>query len=164
MQSKKLATIALLLFVAASVIALAMKSMRPNTRSAASSNTTGAETATAAEYAPPTDGVVAYYFHGNTRCPTCQKIESYARQAIDSAFADQLRAGTIKWLVLNYEAPENEHFTKEFEIVAPTVVLVRMKDNKQEESANLMKVWELVDDKPAFQEFVQQQMKSILQD
>ena len=163
MKSKNLVTIVLLLFVAASIVVLAVKSLRRNPQAVASSNTTDGGPPTAAQVDLPTDGVVAYYFHGTTRCPTCQTIESYAHEAIQLGFADQIKDGTIRWQVLNYEAPENARFAKEFEIVAPTLVLVRMKNGKQVKWENLMKVWELVDDRPAFVEFVQKKLEDLMQ-
>jgi len=162
MNSKNIVTVALLLFVTAAIAVLATKSLRQKPQANASSNTTttGAET-TPVEL--PTNGVVAYYFHGTTRCPTCQTIESYSHDAIRLAFADQIKDGTIKWQVLNYEAPENAHFTTEYEIVAPTLVLVRTKDGKPVKWENLMQVWEMVDDRAAFVEFVQKKLEDLMQ-
>ena len=37
------------------------------------------------------DGLVVYYFHSNTRCPTCQSIESQAKDTVQTDFAAQLR-------------------------------------------------------------------------
>ena len=34
---------------------------------------------TAADAETAADGLVVYYFHSNTRCPTCQSIESQAK-------------------------------------------------------------------------------------
>ena len=50
----------------------------------AASPGTAANTETAA------DGLVVYYFHSNTRCPTCQSIESQAKETVQTDFASQL--------------------------------------------------------------------------
>jgi len=50
--------------------------------------------------------VVAYYFHGNFRCPTCRKIEALSREAVESGFPEDLKAGRLEWRVINVEEPE----------------------------------------------------------
>ena len=62
---------------------------------------------TASSTETATDGLVVYYFHSNTRCPTCQSIESQAKDTVQTDFASQLTSGTIVWKVLNYEQPAN---------------------------------------------------------
>lgn len=69
MYAKKAFTVCLLLFVAAGIIVLAVKSLRSGSPSA------GAEPSIQ-------NGVITYYFHGNTRCPTCLSIQSQTQDAI----------------------------------------------------------------------------------
>ncbi len=37
------------------------------------------------------DGIFAIYFHGNVRCATCKKIESYADEAVQTGFPESAR-------------------------------------------------------------------------
>jgi hypothetical protein len=152
MSIKKVFTFCLLLFVAASIVVLTVKSLRSNPQSSA-------------VIADPAvkDGVMVYYFHGNTRCPTCQNIETYAHEAIESGFADQLKSKQIVWQVINYETPGNEHFATEYEVVAPNVVLAMFKDGKQLKWKGLPEVWEHVGDKPIFVAFVQNSLRDFIQ-
>jgi len=106
--------------------------------------------------------VQALYFHGNIRCPTCRKIEQYAHQAIHSAFAEELHSGKLTWQVINYEQPGNKSFVERYELVAPTLVLVRMDGDREVEYENLMEVWQLVGDQPAFFKFVQDHVRAML--
>jgi hypothetical protein len=110
----------------------------------------------------PADGLVAIYFHGNIRCPTCQTIEAYAQEAVDTNFAEELTAGKLTWQVLNYEATENAHFVSEYEIAAPTVVLVKRAAGRDAQWQNLSRVWEFVGDKPAFVDYIAAETKSLL--
>jgi hypothetical protein len=110
----------------------------------------------------PVDGLVAYYFHGETRCPTCRSIEAYAHEAIETGFANELTSGHIKWEVVNYEAPANEHFATDYEIVAPSIVLVRTTDGEATDWRNLSRVWDLVGEKEAFVEYVQAEAREML--
>ena len=108
------------------------------------------------------DGLVVYYFHGNTRCPTCKSIESQAKQVVERDFASQLANGEIVWKVLNYEQPANAELAKKFELQAPVVVLARTKGGKIEAWNRLDEVWGLVGDPPAYAQFVRDQIAQML--
>lgn len=108
------------------------------------------------------DGLVVYYFHGNTRCPTCKSIESQAKQVVDTDFASQLARGEVVWKVLNYEQPANAELARKFDIQAPVVVLARLKDGKIEQWNRLDEVWALVGDKPAFAQFLRDHIARML--
>ena len=95
-MSKNILSVGLLLFVAASIAVLVVKSLQQGPPADA--------------WSPPSDGVVAYYFHGKVRCVTCKSIEAFAHEAIQSGFAEQLGQRRIVWRVVNYEQPGNEHF------------------------------------------------------
>ena len=155
MKAKKLLTVALLLFVAAAVVTLAI-------REGGSKDSLEAVAESSADTRLPVDGLVAYYFHGEIRCPTCQKIESYAHEAIRDGFPEELNSGKLVWRVLNYEMPAHAHFATEYDIVAPTVVLVRAAQGQSARWRNLIRVWELVGDKEAFVNYVQEQTREML--
>ena len=87
------------------------------------------------------------------RCPTCRTIEATAEEAVASGFADELESGQIQWRVINYESSGNEHFTTDYEAVAPSVVLGKYVGGQQTTWKALPEVWELVGDKPAFVRF-----------
>ena len=108
------------------------------------------------------DGLVVYYFHGNTRCPTCRSIESQSRDTVQADFASQLDSGEVVWKILNYEKPANAELTKRFEIQVPVVVLVRMKDGQIADWKRLDQIWALVGDKPAFREYVRGEIAGML--
>jgi hypothetical protein len=121
-----------------------------------------APTGTASGNDAVADGLVVYYFHSNTRCPTCQAIESQANDTVHGDFASQLTSGEIVWKVLNYEQPVNAQLTKKFEIQMPVVVLARMKAGQIEDWKRLDEVWALVGDKPAFAQYVREQITKML--
>lgn len=160
MKPKDALTVALLLFVAASIVVLVVKSLRQNPQAEASLPQT-ATGAAAAEM--PSDGLVAYYFHSNTRCPTCQSIEAYAHEAIETGFADDLKEGRIRWRVLNYEKPENTGLAQKYEIAMPMVVLARMEGGTEKGWKSLDRVWELTGEKDEFVKYVQEETRSFLE-
>jgi hypothetical protein len=153
MNAKNLLRIALLAFVAVAVVMMVRREL----------NDGGSAEPALVKIEPlPADGLVVYYFHADIRCPTCQKIEQYAHEALDARLGEELASGKVTWRTLNYEATENAHFATEYEIAAPTVVLVRRHDGRDGEWRNLTRVWELVGDKPSFVDYVAAEASSLL--
>ncbi len=108
------------------------------------------------------DGLVVYYFHSNTRCPTCESIEKQTHDALTANFSDQLDRGEVAWQVVNYEKSGNERFAIEFGVQMPTVVLAQMKAGELEAWKRLDQVWGLVGDPTGFGDFIKGQIASAL--
>ena len=108
------------------------------------------------------DGVVVYYFHSNTRCPTCRAIESQAHKVVQEDFGPESDSGQIVWTTLNYEEPAAKDLATEFEIQMPVVVLARMKNGRMEQWNRLDRVWGLVGNKPAFGEYIRNEIRGML--
>jgi hypothetical protein len=106
--------------------------------------------------------VVAYYFHGNFRCQTCRKLEAFSREAVESGFPADLKAGRIEWHVINVEEPGNEHFVQDYQLVSKALVLVAKDGSKQTQWKNLRDIWTLVNNKEAFIKYVQTEIRSYL--
>ena len=108
--------------------------------------------------APAAAGIRVYYFHGTTRCATCKTIEAYAHDTVATAFAPELKAGSLEWTVVNVDEPANQHFTRDFQLYTRSVVVVDAKDPKRFKV--LDRVWQLVGDKAAFQKYVEQEIRA----
>jgi hypothetical protein len=121
-----------------------------------------AGSAVPAESQTVSNGLMVYYFHGNTRCVTCRAIESQSYATVQSDFAPQLKSGELAWKILNYEQPAGAELAKEFGVAMPMVVLARMKDGRIESWKRLDRVWALVGDKPAFAEYVRDEITQVL--
>jgi hypothetical protein len=108
--------------------------------------------------------LVVYYFHGTARCDTCRAIESQTHSALQSAFGEELNRGRVIWKTLNYEdsAPDVAELTKKFEIEVPMVVLARRSAGEIGSWKSLDQVWALVDDEPAFSDFVRTEVTQML--
>jgi hypothetical protein len=114
--------------------------------------------------APKTDThkVIAYYFHTNTRCSTCMKIEAYSKEAIEKGFPEELKKGILEMRIVNYENPENRHFMNDYKLVSKSLVLVNTVNGKQTEWTNLKMVWQLTGRKDAFLNYVRKEVRSYL--
>jgi hypothetical protein len=106
--------------------------------------------------------VTAYYFHTTQRCATCKAIEAQTCEAIESAFAAELKDGRLVWKVVNVEVKGNEHFVKDYALYTKSVVLVDEVRGQSPRWKNLEKVWQLVRDKAAFQRYVQAETRAYL--
>jgi len=106
--------------------------------------------------------VIAYYFHTTYRCASCRAIEAYSREAIEGVFADEIKDGRILWKVVNIEVKGNEHFAKDYSLYTKSLVLVNEVRGKPAQWKNLEKVWQLLQDKPKFLRYVQDEMRAYL--
>ena len=103
-------------------------------------------------------GILVYYFHATTRCATCKTIEAYAHETVASRFAADLEARRLEWQAVNVDEPANRHFIRDFQLYTRSVVIVDAKDPKRFKV--LDRVWQLVRDKPAFQRYVEQEIRA----
>jgi len=108
--------------------------------------------------------VIVYYFHTNTRCSTCVKIEQYSHEAIEQGFPYELKNGTLELRVVNYEQPENRHFMQDYKLVSKSLVLVNVVNGKQTKWTNLKLVWQLAGRKDAFLNYVRNEVRGYLAD
>lgn len=89
-------------------------------------------------------GTTVYYFHGNQRCFSCNRIEELTLKAIKD------KGVTFK--AVNLDEPENEHFVKDFQL--DTRVVVIQHNGKYKKMEN---VWGLVGGKEAdFIKYIQE--------
>ena len=102
---------------------------------------------------------IVYYFHGNMRCRTCNKIEAFTKEAINSGFVKELADGLLEIRVVNTDNSENEHFIKDFQLTNRSVVLVRNVGDKQKKWKNLDRIWLLVRKKEAFQSYISDELR-----
>lgn len=106
--------------------------------------------------------VIAYYFHGNRRCATCQKLEAYAQEAVTGEFADEIEQGLVEWRVVNFDEEANEHYLKDYGLFSQTVILSRIDGEKETEWKNLDRIWKLVGDKDAYVTYVRDELRAFL--
>ena len=148
MNAKNVCTTILLMFVAASIAAIVAKSLRQTAPDAVSDDRR--------------DRLIVYYFHGPVLCRACKNIGDYALEAVTERFTSEIADERIEWKTLDFERPGNRQFAKDFGLVAPCVVLVEMRAGVRKKWKSLPEVWELVNDKPAFIAFIQQEVQLFL--
>lgn len=166
MNTKQLITVVLLIFVAGSVAYMfgrqagADKQTPPTI--AIEKEQIEAAVAQVDPIGPQAE-LVVYYFHGDIRCMTCEKLEGYARESLETDFADRMASGQILWKPVNVDKPENTHFVKDYELVTKSVILSRVKDGKEVEFKNLDRIWDLVGDKEQYTRYISEQVAGFLE-
>ena len=104
--------------------------------------------------------VIVYYFHGAFRCYTCNMMEKYAQEAIETYFRDDILAGKITFVPINVEEKNNEHFVQDYQLYTKALILSLVEDGKEIKSRNLQKIWQYARDKQQFSEYVVLEIES----
>jgi len=109
-----------------------------------------------------TPKVIAYYFHGTFRCPTCHKLEQYSKEAIESNFKDAIASGRLEFKVVNVEEKGNEHFVNDYQLYTKSLVISLVQGGKEVKSKNLAKIWDYVGNKQKFFDYLISEINSFL--
>lgn len=107
--------------------------------------------------------VVATYFHGNVRCPTCRKVEAYAREAVEEGFKSEVASGAVEFRAVNLDAAGNEHFIEDYRLTNKSVVVTEEVDGVVARWAKLDEVWNLVGDRDRYHVYVQDAVRGYLE-
>lgn len=106
---------------------------------------------------------VAFYFHGNFRCGNCYKIERYSSEAIEKYFKEQLKNKKLIFNIINIDLPENKHFVEDYQLYTRSLIIAEFKDGKQVRWKNLTKVWNYLNDRDKFYEYVKSEIQKYLE-
>lgn len=110
----------------------------------------------------PSSKVIAYYFHGTFRCPTCYKLEQYSKEAIETNFKDALASGKLEFKVVNVEDKGNEHFVNDYQLYTKSLVISLTENGKETKAKNLTKIWDYVGNKQKFFDYVTSEINNFL--
>ncbi len=106
--------------------------------------------------------IIAYYFHGNARCPTCHKMEQYTKEAIKESFEGELANGSLIVKTVNVEEKGNEHYVEDYQLYTKSLIISRVENGKEIQRKNLTKIWEYVRDKNRFFDYVTSEINDYL--
>ena len=108
--------------------------------------------------------VIAYYFHGSFRCPTCTAMEKYSKEAVDANFKDELASGKLEFKPVNVETRGNEHFVEDYRLFTKSIILSLVKDGKEVRHKNLEMIWRLARDRQKFTKYVAGEIKEFMKE
>ena len=169
MKVKNIVTLTLLVFIIASVAFLIFKESRYEMKNNFTEGTVSNEKSgsmespgAAVKTNEPGHKVIACYFHGTRRCPTCRKIEAYTTESIKTAFAEQLKSGRLEFHVVNVDEPQNKHYIYDYNLTTKSVVLAYYLNGEQTRWKNLQRVWQYVVNKQTFMDYIENETKDYL--
>lgn len=113
---------------------------------------------------PKPSHLIVYYFHGDFRCSSCIKIEQYTIESIENNFKDKIESGQIVLKVINVDAKGNDHYEKDYQLYTKSVIVSLIKNNKQVKWKNLAKVWDNLNNKPAFMNYIKDEVSQYLKE
>lgn len=104
---------------------------------------------TSSSIAATTDQIIVYYFYGKPRCITCKKIDDYTSDVVKS-----LNSKDIVYKTLDMDATENKAFKTKYKIFTKSVVLSKVKNNKEVKFKNLDKIFFKINNEEDFKEYL----------
>jgi len=100
-----------------------------------------------------------YYFHPTARCESCINIENYTKELIETKYS---KNPEIKFIALNIEDTQNEHFRKDYNLKFSSVIISKQKDSKEEKYKNLDSIWTYSSDKDGFLKYMDSEIKDFI--
>jgi len=161
---RSIITFILLIFVGTSLVYLITKNRQSDDSTQVTNNSGSVETASDQVVQALPHQVEVYYLHGNKRCVSFRTIEAYSHEAIRTAFRSNLKDGSVLWRVINFEEAGNQHYVDEFKLVTQSLVIIDKHNGQRVQWKNLGKVWELLNDKEGFFDYVQREVQSFMDD
>ena len=105
--------------------------------------------------------VDAIYFHNTLRCHTCKNIEETAKAVVEAEFSEEFASGRLRWSAINME--RQQQYVEEFDLVKPTLILVRSVRGGQSEWTALDETWTLIRHEQGFADYVENATRSFLE-
>lgn len=121
-----------------------------------------ADKAKAAKANTQSQRIVATYFHGDVRCATCRKIETYSKEAVEQGFEKEIAAGTVVFRAINTDREENKHYVQDYKLMMKSLIIAKEKDGKVVEWVNMPKIWQLTGNQDEFMAYVREGVQTYL--
>ena len=115
-----------------------------------------------ADPAAPARQLVVRYYHGTKRCSTCNTLEAYAKETLETHFAKALAAKAVVWETANMDQAWNEDAVAEYGLLRSSLVLSDRRSGREDDYRVLNKLWDLTADKPAFVAHVKEAVDMVL--
>jgi hypothetical protein len=145
----KLLTAALLLFVTASIACPLVRKLGRSTAD------------TTVNQAPLNPNrVMVFYFHTRVRCPACRMVEASSRSLVETKYSEELINGQFAWQSIDYQSPGNQHYVEEYQLLAPSVVLVEFMEGNAAKWKTLNEVWSLTGDRAALEHYIDAEIRA----
>ena len=106
--------------------------------------------------------VVVYYMHA-TPCKTCVFVEKTAETIVREDFAEQVKAGTMQFVSLNFLEPKNATLAEKYKVGGNMVIAVRYEDDKEVDSVRREDVLDLAREPELLKEYLRTGIREALE-
>lgn len=103
-------------------------------------------------------GVEVVYYQYGARCPTCIRMEAWAKDAIEGNFAEALKDGKLVFRSI----PADEEAVKRYAMTTKSLIIREWSQGKERDWLNLERIWDLSGDEAAFKDYVVQEVRKKL--
>lgn len=103
-------------------------------------------------------GTEAVYYEYGARCPTCIRMETWTKEAIEKNFPIQLKEGKLAF----HAVPADKEAVGKYELTTKSLLLKDWKDGKETRWVNLDHIWDLSGNEQEFKEYVVQSIRKEL--
>jgi hypothetical protein len=86
---------------------------------------------------------------------------SYSEEAVKTAFAKEIKSGTVAFYYIDFQDQKNAKLTKGYQVSGPALIVAKIANNKVVKYKDLENIWENVADKPAFLRYVQDNLVAL---
>jgi len=107
------------------------------------------------------DKIEVLNFHRTQRCWSCSTLGKLSEKTVGEKFADEVAGGKVIFKAVNIELPENKEIVNLYQAGGSSLYINAIKDGKNNIAQN-MKVWQLLSDEPAFTNYLEIQLRSLL--
>lgn len=112
--------------------------------------------APAATASAASEEVRAVYYTFGKRCPTCIRMETWAKEAVEANFSQELQNGTLRFETQDADAAT----AQQHGLTTKSLLLHRSGVHPQ--TLNLTRIWELSHDEASFKSYVAQELRNFL--
>ncbi len=114
--------------------------------------------------ASPGTQILVSYFYTTVRCPTCRKLETYSRQAVEDGFPKELKEKRIVFRSMNVDDPDNKHYLQDYKLYTKSLIVSETRNGQETRWKNLPAIWKHVRDPEIFKKYVSKEIAAYLED
>jgi hypothetical protein len=108
--------------------------------------------------------VKVVYFHSDTRCMTCNKMEKLIHETVKEDFKNEIEGGKLKVMSINFSEEENKHYAEDYNLYNQTLIISVFKNGKETKWKNSDKIWQLIRNDDKFVDYVKSEVKESLKE
>ena len=109
----------------------------------------------------PAERIEVVHFHGTRQCWSCITVGEYALKTIQDKFPEEYKNGTIVFMNINVELPENEDIVVRYQARGSSLfvnAITNGYDNIKEDTT----VWQLVIDENKYINYFENKLRNLL--